>query len=63
MEVYRAETNASKTVDHIQSTIGDTQSNQVIINVSKSNQNDKRMFDVYVSLNTMPQDRLLIEIT
>lgn len=39
------------------------QNNQVMINVCASNQNDKRMFDVYVSLESMPQDRLLIEIT
>lgn len=31
--------------------------------MSKRNQDDKRVFDVYVSLSTMPQDRLLIEIT
>ena len=29
----------------------------------KSNQNDKRMFDVFVSLKSMPHDRHLITIT
>ena len=37
--------------------------NNQVINVCKANQNDKPMFDVYVSLKTMPQERLLIQIT
>lgn len=36
---------------------------QEIISVCKSNQNDKRMFDVFVSLKSMPHDRHLITIT
>lgn len=36
---------------------------QEIISVCKSNQNDKRMFDVFVSLKAMPRDRHLITIT
>ena len=34
-----------------------------IINVSKSGKDDKRLFDVFVSLNNMISDRLMVEIT
>ena len=60
------QSNQDETIWENNGGVGDlalSQNNQVMINVSKTNQNDKRLFDVYVSLETMPQDRLLIEIT
>lgn len=36
---------------------------QEIVSVSRTNQRDQRMFDVYVSLKTMPQDRFHIQVT
>jgi hypothetical protein len=36
---------------------------QQIVNVSKENRDDQRVFDIYISLRLMPHDRMLVEIT
>ena len=36
---------------------------QQMVSISKANQNDQRMFDVYVSLKAIPQDRFHIQVT
>lgn len=60
------EQNSEETMWENNGGVGDlalNQNNQLMINVCKTNQNDKKMFDIYISLESMPQDRLLIEIT
>ena len=36
---------------------------ELVVNICKSNKDDKRLFDIFVSLLNMPQDRILIEIS
>jgi len=37
--------------------------NNFVINVSNKGKDDRRLFDVFISLKTIPEDRLLIEVT